>query len=118
GIGLGTGRAELARAVSEGVGHSIALALEALVSAGRGETRIVAVGGGVKNPIITRTICDVTGRDLALAQTLGASYGDAILAGIGVGTITEEEGSAWPGFLPPVTASDESDPEVATIRAA
>ncbi|RGE20753.1 FGGY-family carbohydrate kinase [Leucobacter sp. wl10] len=118
GMSLGTDRADLARAVSEGVGHSIALALAALVAEGGGDPRVVAVGGGIKNSIITRTICDVTGHELALAETVGASYGDAILAGIGVGAISEAEGAGWPGFLEPATPGADGDAGVREIRLA
>lgn len=118
GMSLGTSRADLARAVCEGVGHSIALALAALTAEGADDPRIVAVGGGVKNRIITRTISDVTGHELALAETLGAAYGDAILAGIGVGAITEAEGAAWPGFLAPVVPGASGDADTIALRRA
>ncbi|GAA1778987.1 FGGY-family carbohydrate kinase [Leucobacter iarius] len=114
GISLATGRAELARAVAEGVGHSVALALAALVAESGGRPRIVAVGGGVRNEIITRTVVDASGLDLARAETLGASYGDAILAGIGVGAITEAEAAAWPGFAEPVVHRDDADARTIT----
>lgn len=118
GLTLGSGRAELARAVAEGVGHSIALALEALVEAGSEARRIVAVGGGVKNDIITGVVSDLSGHDLLPAETLGASYGDAILAAIGVGMLTEEEAAAWPRIGAAITAAPRDDPEAQVIRTA
>ncbi|MBL3688172.1 hypothetical protein D3248_14590 [Leucobacter zeae] len=116
GMNLGTSRADVARAVCEGVGHSIALAFTALLAEHTGRPRAVAVGGGVRNGIITRTISDVTGYPLALAKTLGAAYGDAILAGIGVGAITEAEGASWPGFLDPVVPGHDDDAETVVLR--
>jgi xylulokinase len=106
GLSLSSGRAELARAVSEGVGHSVALALSTLVDQAQGDPRIVAVGGGVKNEIIARTIVDVTGYGMARAETLGASYGDAILAGIGIGLLSEADAAGWPALGDPVQPGD------------
>lgn len=108
GLSLGTGRAEIARAVCEGVGHSVALALTTLVAESARPPRIVAVGGGTRNEIITGVISDVTGLELVLADTLGASYGDAILAGIGVGAVTAEEAAQWPRTAGRITPNAET----------
>ncbi len=46
----------------------------------------MAVGGGLRSPIWAQTVSDVTGRhQLVPEQAIGASYGDALLAAIGVG---------------------------------
>src|SRR6185503_5448654 len=51
-------------------------------------SRIVAVGGGLRSPIWAPTVSDITGRtQLVPEQAIGASYGDALLAGIGVGLV-------------------------------
>jgi len=48
----------------------------------------VAVGGGLRSPIWAQTVSDVTGRaQLVPEQAIGASYGDALLAAIGVGLV-------------------------------
>lgn len=116
GLTLSTGRAELARSVSEGVGHSIALALATLMETGTSEPRIVAVGGGTQNEIILQTISDLSGQDFASAQSLGASYGDALLAGIGIGAIDEAEAATWPGVQGKTSARSADHAEVAAIR--
>jgi xylulokinase len=50
--------------------------------------RIVAVGGGTKGGLWTQIVSDITGREQRVpAQTIGASYGGALLAGIGSGLL-------------------------------
>jgi xylulokinase len=46
------------------------------------------VGGGLNSPVWAQTLTDVTGRQqLVPEQAVGASYGDALLAAIGVGLV-------------------------------
>lgn len=105
GLSLATGRAELARAVVEGVGASIALAVSALLDAGDGVPRVVAVGGGTRNEVLLQTVSDLTGLRQRTAATLGAAYGDAMLAAIGAGAVSEERAAGW------VTFADEVGPD-------
>ena len=54
-------------------------------------TRTVAVGGGLHSAIWAQTLTDITGRQqLVPEQTIGASYGDCLLAAIGVGLVAPE----------------------------
>lgn len=115
---LSTGRAELARAVSEGVGHSLALALAAFAEAHPRPPRIKAVGGGTRNEIITQVASDVSGFDFEIVNTLGASYGDAILAGIGVGAIPESDAAGWVSGRDTVISRGDDDAEARTLRSA
>ena len=47
--------------------------------------RLVAVGGGTQGGLWTQIVCDVTGRAQEVPElTIGASYGDALMAAIGV----------------------------------
>ena len=49
-------------------------------------TRIVATGGGIRSRAWTQIVSDVIGYDQdLLVQPWGAPYGDAYLAGVGVG---------------------------------
>jgi xylulokinase len=51
-------------------------------------SRTVAVGGGLRSPIWAQAVSDITGRpQLVPEQAIGASYGDALLAAIGVGLV-------------------------------
>jgi xylulokinase len=48
--------------------------------------RILAVGGGTKNPLWLQIVADVCNIELTVPeQQIGASYGDAFLAGTGIG---------------------------------
>jgi xylulokinase len=47
--------------------------------------RTVAVGGGLQSPIWAQAVSDITGRpQLVPEQAIGASYGGALMAAIGV----------------------------------
>ncbi len=51
-----------------------------------GGGRRVAVGGGTKGGLWTQMVSDVTGREQEIpGVTIGASYGDALLAAIAAG---------------------------------
>ena len=57
--------------------------------------RLVAVGGGTQSSLWLQIVSDVTGRDQVVpAQTIGASYGDALLAAIAVGA-ADRTGAGW-----------------------
>jgi xylulokinase len=49
------------------------------------------VGGGAKAELLLQIVSDVTGIEQELpAQTIGASYGDAFLAGLATGLVPRE----------------------------
>ena len=51
----------------------------------------IEVGGGLRSPIWAQTLTDITGRaQLIPEQAIGASYGDALLAAIGVGLVPRD----------------------------
>jgi xylulokinase len=87
GLTLRHGRGHLFRAAYEGISFGIRQILERFDDAHTG-TRTVAVGGGLRSPIWAQTLSDITGRtQLVPEQAIGASYGDALLAAIGVGLV-------------------------------
>jgi xylulokinase len=50
--------------------------------------RLVAVGGGAKNPLWLQIVSDVSGLPQDVPErTIGAAYGDAFLAGLATGII-------------------------------
>jgi xylulokinase len=85
GLTLAHTRAHLYRAMLEGVAYAIRHNVEAMAAAGAPPRRLVAVGGGTRNRTWLQIVSDVTGlpQDLP-AVTLGACYGDAFLAGLGL----------------------------------
>lgn len=96
GLGLEHTRSDVARAVLEGVGHSIAAAILSFRSADAPIDRVVAIGGATKNPYIIGTVSTVTGLTQVVADTPGASFGDAFLAALGVGAVgAPTDARAW-----------------------
>jgi xylulokinase len=87
GLTLRHGRGHLVRAAYEGISFGIRQILERFDDA-HAALRSVAVGGGLHSPIWAQTLSDITGRtQLVPEQAIGASYGDALLAAIGVGLV-------------------------------
>lgn len=117
GLTLASGREELARAVSEGIGHSVAHALDRYQEIGMQPSRVVGIGGGTKNDVIMATVSSVAGIEQSIASGPGAAYGDAILAALAVGLIPERRAiSEW------TSTAGESRPggeqEITTLRRA
>jgi len=86
GLGLKHTRGDVYRALLEGVGFGIRHNLEVMRGEGVIPLRIVAVGGGTQNDLWMQLVSDIADIELAIPEQLvGASYGDAFMAGIGVG---------------------------------
>jgi xylulokinase len=89
GLSLAHGRGHLYRAILEATAYGAAHNLEAMRAAGATLRQAVAVGGGAKSDLLLQIVSDVTGLEQALpAQTIGASYGDAFLAGLATGQLS------------------------------
>ena len=86
GLTLRHTRADVYRALLESVGYSIRHNIEVLEAEGCRPSRILAVGGGTRNPLWMQMVSDIAGISQQVPQELvGACYGDAFLAGIGAG---------------------------------
>ena len=86
GLTLAHSRAHIFRAILEGISYGIQHHVDIMNRIGARPTEIVTVGGGTRSPLWLQSVSDVT----QLAQkvpavTTGAAYGDAFLAGYGVG---------------------------------
>jgi xylulokinase len=94
GLSLRHGRGDLYRAILEGIAFGVRHNLESM-DAGR-DLRVVAVGGGTNADLWLQIVSDVTGLSQEVPEvTVGASYGDALLAAEGAGLLPP--GSAWSG---------------------
>lgn len=91
GLTLSHTRGDIARAMMESVGHSVAHALDAYTAIGRRPRRIFAVGGGTKNPIFLQSVSDIADLEQTVAETAGAAFGDAALAAYAVGYLPTRE---------------------------
>jgi xylulokinase len=98
GLTLQHGRGELLRASYEATAFGTRQILELLAASAGPPTRIVAVGGGTNAELWLQILSDVTGSPQQLpAETLGAAYGDALLAGIGTGVLAPDTDWTRPG---------------------
>ena len=91
GLTLSHTRAHLYRSALEGVGYSVAQQINIMRSHENVPIdRIIAVGGGTQNPVWMQIIADILGTPISTpAITVGACYGDALMAALAV---------RYPGF--------------------
>lgn len=100
GLTLSHTRDHLFRAALEGVGFGIRHNIETFREMGAPIKRIIAVGGGTKNDTWTQLVSDIAGvPQLVPKETIGASYGDAFLAGMASGTLERSALNTWVGSL-------------------
>ena len=91
GLTLSHGRGHLYRALLEGTAYEARHNLEVMAAAGAAPELVTAVGGGTKSSLWTQIVSNVTGLPQVIpAVTIGASFGDAMLAGSGVGLVAAE----------------------------
>ena len=94
GLTLSHSRGHIYRSLLEGTAFGVRHILEALEAAGEPPRRLVAVGGGTKGGLWTQIVSDVTGLPQQIpAVTIGAAYGDALMAGIGTGLVAPD--ASW-----------------------
>ena len=105
GLSLTHTRGHLFRAVLEGMGHGVKQHVDLFTAIGARPHTIKSVGGGTKNEVWLQAVSDISGVPQEVAPlTFGASYGDALLAGVAVGLVSSpEEIRAWQGAPRTVT---------------
>ncbi|GHU80423.1 sugar kinase [Spirochaetia bacterium] len=85
GLTLAHTRQHLYRSALEGVGYSVNQHFKIFAEHKVPINKILAVGGGTKNPRWLQIIADITGKTIQTAGvTIGASYGDALMAAMGI----------------------------------
>ncbi len=86
GLTLTHNRADIYRAILEGVAFSIRHNVDVMHADGVVAKRILGVGGGTKNLEWMQMISDIADIEVLIPeQQIGASYGDAFMAGVGAG---------------------------------
>jgi xylulokinase len=96
GMDLTHTRADLYRAVLEGIAMGTAHVVETYAEVGASPRTVRAVGGGTKNALWLQATSDVAGTPQEVCdKTIGASYGDAFLAALAIGLVREEDIATW-----------------------
>jgi len=88
GFALSHTRGDIYRSILEGTAFAIRMNLEAMQRTGSTIKHAVAVGGGAANQLWLQMVSDVSQiPQLVPEKTIGASYGDAFLAGLAIGAV-------------------------------
>jgi xylulokinase len=94
GLTLRHGRGHIYRALLEATAYGVRHNLEVIGELGARVRRTVAVGGGVRSDLWPQIVSDVCGIDQERPEvTVGASFGDCLLAGIAAGLVSPD--ASW-----------------------
>ncbi|MCL5074494.1 MAG: xylulokinase [Chloroflexi bacterium] len=86
GLTLHHNKADMVRAVLEGVAFGLRDSLELLKELGQDVRQVRISGGGARSALWQQILADILGAELATVNvTEGAAYGAALLAGVGAG---------------------------------
>jgi xylulokinase len=90
GLTLSHTRGHVYRAILEGTAYGVRHNLETLREMGAPPKRVVAVGGGANNRLWLQIVSNVSGAEQIVPErTVGASYGDAFIAGLASGIVPD-----------------------------
>lgn len=96
GLDLTHDRGDIYRALIEGIAYGTNHVMETYAAIGQRPRRLLAVGGGTKNPLWLQVTSDVSGLDqIVCTKTTGAAYGDAFLAALAVGLVEAGDIHRW-----------------------
>jgi xylulokinase len=91
GLTLRHGRGHIYRALLEATAYGVRHILEVMREAGGEIKRLVAVGGGTRGNLWLQIVSDITGLPQQIpTNTIGACYGDALMAALSVELVTAE----------------------------
>ncbi|MBN2452388.1 MAG: xylulokinase [Lentisphaeria bacterium] len=89
GLTMRHGRGDCLRALMEGVAFSLRDCRRVLDAMGLPIREIRLIGGGARSEIWSRIVCDVLGADVVRPSGCDASFGSALLAGVGTGVFAD-----------------------------
>lgn len=96
GLNLTHDRGDLYRALLEGIAFGANHIFETYDAIGEPPKKLLAVGGGTKNPVWSQATSDISGMAQTLCRnTIGACYGDAFLAALAVGDVRKRDIHDW-----------------------
>ncbi len=94
GLGFAHKGPHICRALYEGVAYSLRDCLDVLRGRGIGFTTARLVGGGTRSALWRQIIADVTGLTIEVPAEGDASFGAALIAGIGAGVFADTDDAA------------------------
>ncbi len=94
GLGFAHGAPHICRSVYEGIAFTLRDCLDVLHARGMGFDTARLVGGGTKSALWRQIIADVTGLTIEVPEQGDASFGAALIAGIGAGVFADTEDAA------------------------
>ncbi len=83
-------RRHFVRAMYEGIAFSVRDVLEQLRAKGLGLSEATIIGGGSKSATWRQIVADILGLTVSMPRVTDASYGAALIAGVGVGVFNSE----------------------------
>lgn len=102
GLTLAHTRRHMYRSALEAVGYSVNQQLKIMMSHDVPINRIFAVGGGAKNDLWMQIVADIIGKEMSTpAVTVGASFGDALMAASGIKYAGFESFASLTNFIKP-----------------
>jgi xylulokinase len=90
GLSMRHTRSDLSRALLEGVAYSLKDCYRTIEEMGLVTDEFILIGGGAKSALWSQIICDVFNTPVKCPATCDASFGSALLAGIGAGIFINE----------------------------
>ena len=90
GISMANSRGDFSRALLEGVAYSLRDCYRTIEKMGLPVSEFLLIGGGAKSPLWNSIVCDVFNAPVICPAACDASFGSALLAGVGIGVFENE----------------------------
>lgn len=90
GLGMGSTRADMSRSLLEGVVFSLRDCFRTIEDMGLNASEFILIGGGAKSELWSQIACDVFNAPVKIPASPDASFGAALLAGVGAGAFANE----------------------------
>ncbi len=90
GMSMANTRGDLSMALLEGVAYSLKDCYRTIEKMGLKVKEFILIGGGAKSPLWSNIVCDVFNAPVKCPSCCDASFGSALLAGVGTGVFKSE----------------------------
>ncbi|MFA6714103.1 MAG: xylulokinase [Victivallales bacterium] len=90
GLSMASGKGDLNRALLEGVAFSLKDCFRTIEKMALPVHEFILIGGGAKSNLWSRIVCDVFNAPVKVPAVCDASFGSALLAGVGIGVFADE----------------------------